>query len=243
MKTAKPLCISLLLYMSMTFAGNAEETYLKAHAAYQARDWPKALSLYESINPKGPAVWYNIGNCYFNQEKFPEAIVSWRRAQKNLSWTDYKKIEQYIQDSYNAMGVNYETDGITALKNFFAWSSSKISLLILQLLFLACWFFLLWLLPQLIAQKKYVQVIALCMITAATATLCYVRYHKQNYPYGIVIKKTISVYAGPGRDYAPLATAQTLDIMRLQLQRDNWLKVYARQFGYGWVHADDLALI
>ena len=49
---------------------------------------------------------------------------------------------------------------------------------------------------------------ALLLITISAAVFCYVRNFKQVHPWTIVTKKTISVYAGPGRDYAPLATAQ-----------------------------------
>ena len=107
MKLLTGVFILSLLSFQMVFAGNAEEAYLKAQAAYQSGDIAKALSLYQSINPKGPAIWYNIGNCYFHQENFPEAIVAWRRAQKNLSWSDYKTTEQYIEQSYNALGIEY----------------------------------------------------------------------------------------------------------------------------------------
>lgn len=238
------LLICLLISCSKhVVAGNLEEIYLKAHAAYQAGDSAKALSLYQSIEPKGPAIWYNMGNCYFNQQQYADAIVAWRRAQKNLPWSDYKKLEQYIGDSYNALGVAYSTSGLTNLINFFLWLIYTVSLFIWQLLFLVLWIFLLWLLPRFIVQKRYLKLIGFCLITLAAGGICFARYYNQRYPYGIVTKKTISVYAGPGRDYASLATAHALDVMRSKDERDGWLKVHSSLFGYGWVQKEDLALI
>ena len=242
MKSIKSI-LTLILFVPMIFAGTTEETYLKAHAIYNAGDSTKALSLYQSIEPKGPGVWYNIGNCYFCQEKFPEAIVAWRRAQKGISWSDYKITEQYIAGAYNRLGIDYSTSGIKVLYSFLFWLMSHISLLIWQLLFLICWFFCLLLFHRLLSQKKYFKLALLSLLACAVAIICYARYYNQTYPLGIVTKKSISVYAGPGRDYAPLATAQMLEMMRLKLQRDGWLKVYVHQFGYGWVHAGDLELI
>lgn len=70
-----------------------------------------------------------------------------------------------------------------------------------------------------------------------------VNYRFQEYPYGIVTKKVISVYAGPGRDYACLTEAKVLDEVRIYQKRDGWLKVHIDQCGYGWVEATDLAEI
>lgn len=244
--TMKPLIALLSILICSTqiiIAGNLEEKYLKASALYQAGDYLKALSAYESLDPKGPAVWYNIGNCYFSLEKFPESIVAWRRAQKNVSWADYKTLEHYIKGAYTALAKEYSIGCIATLKAFFSWLILRISLFIWQIFFLICWFLSLWLLPSSVAQKKYLLSASLFLITATAASICYMHYYKQKYPYGLVTKKSISVYAGPGQDYAPLTTAQTLDMMHIYTERNGWLKVYGRQFGHGWVRQEDLAKI
>ena len=69
------------------------------------------------------------------------------------------------------------------------------------------------------------------------------KYRDQEYPYGIVTKNSISVYAGPGSDYARLTEAKMLDKVRVYQRRDGWLKVHIDQFGYGWIKFADLAML
>jgi uncharacterized protein YgiM (DUF1202 family) len=62
-------------------------------------------------------------------------------------------------------------------------------------------------------------------------------------PYCDSYKNSISVYAGPGYDYAPLTEAKMMDFVRIVEQRDKWYKVYVRRCGYGWVDGTEISVI
>jgi tetratricopeptide (TPR) repeat protein len=74
-----------MVHVVRVVAGNVQEVFLKGNVAYLAGNIDGALKLYQTIDPKGPAVWYNLGNCYYRIGNYPEAIVAWRRAQKDAS--------------------------------------------------------------------------------------------------------------------------------------------------------------
>lgn len=224
-------------------AGTMQEAFLKGNAAYLSGDINEALNHYKSIEPKGPAVVYNMGNCYYRLNNYPEAIVQWRRAQKDASWQDFDKLEGYISQAYQVVGVDHETSIFTRIQTWVARCGSLCSLFILQILFLCCLFTLFVALPTLLKQARYYTMIILIVSTFCVIFIGVVTYRNQEYPYGIVTKNSISVYAGPGVDYARLTEAKMLDTVRVYQRRDGWLKVRVDQFGYGWIQETDLAVI
>lgn len=232
-----------MLYTGWLVSGTMQEAFLQANAAYNAGKVQDALKLYQSINPKGPAVFYNMGNCYFKLGNYPDAIVHWRRAQKNVSSRDISTLEQYIIQAYQAQDAPYKQSLATRFHIWIIRCGSLCSLFMLQLIFLCCLWALFILGATLIKQSRYVVLILLSVSTVAVACVGVFNYRFQEYPYGIVTKNVISVYAGPGRDYARLTEAKVLDEVRIYQKRDGWLKVRIDQCGYGWVEATDLAEI
>ena len=224
-------------------AGTMQEAFLKGNAAYLVGNSADALKLYQSIEPKGPAVWYNMGNCYYRMAQYPEAIIHWRYAQKDVSWRDWTTLESRIVQSYEALGMVREQSFVSRMHTWVMRVMSLFSLLILQLIFLLCWLMLLFILPRLLLQSRYYMIILLSMASIFFGVLCFLKYRDQEYPYGIVTKNSISVYAGPGSDYARLTEAKMLDKVRVYQHRDGWLKVQVDQLGYGWIQDADLAMI
>lgn len=225
------------------FAGTMQEAFLKGNASYAVGNINDAIKLYQSIEPKGPAVWYNMGNCYYRIGNYPEAIVHWRRAQKDASWSDVATLESYVAQSYQALGMVYERSVITFIDTWLMRCGSLCSMLFLQLLFLCCLCALFLSAPFLLKQSRYYMMTMLSLCTLCVFFIGIYKYRNQEYPYGIVTKNAISVYAGPGVDYARLTEVKMLDTVRIYQKRDGWLKVRVDQFGYGWIHDADLAKI
>jgi tetratricopeptide (TPR) repeat protein len=243
MKNQLFLMGTLLFYTGWLVAGNMQEAFLQANIAYNAGKVQAALKLYKSIEPKGSAVFYNMGNCYFKLGSYPKAIVYWRRAQKNASSRDISTLEQYIIRAYQAQNATYKQSWGARFHMSIIRCGSMCSLFILQIIFLCCLWALFILGPTLIKQSRYIVLILLSASTVAVACVGVFNYRFQEYPYGIVTKNVISVYAGPGRDYARLMEARALDEVRIYQKRDGWLKVRIDQCGYGWVEKTDLAEI
>ena len=133
------LFICMIVHTLSVIAGTMQETFLKGNAAYLAGKMDEALKLYQSMEPKGPAVAYNMGNCYFRIGKYPEAIVQWRRAQKDASWRDFAVLDSYIAQSYDALGIVRDQSFMTRMQTWLARPLALFSIFVLQLLFLFCW--------------------------------------------------------------------------------------------------------
>jgi tetratricopeptide (TPR) repeat protein len=233
----------LSVYTGVSIAGTVQETFLQANAAYMAGKVQDALKLYQSLEPKGPAVWYNMGNCYYKIGNYPEAIVHWRRAQKHVGWQDVSTLEQCIVQAYQAQGLAYHCPLSLRIHTAIIRCGSLCSLFMLQIIFLCCLWALLLLGLAWFKQSRYFLLIMMSGCTFFVACVNIVAYRFQEYPFGIVTKKVISVYAGPGKDYACLTEAKVLDVVRVYQKRGDWLKVQIDQCGYGWIQAADLVVI
>lgn len=242
MKKQMLICI-LIFSAGWLIAGTMQESFLKANAAYNAGKVQDALTLYKSIEPKGQAVWHNMGNCYFKLGNYADAIVQWRRAQKYASWREVAILEQYIIQAYRAQGASYDQSWQTRMHALIIRGGALCSLFMLQLIFLC----LVWILflcgPGWFKKSRYALFVLLSVSTLLIGVVGIVNYRVQEYPYGLVTKNVISVYAGPGRDFALLAEAKMLDTMRVYQKRDGWLKVRLDRSGYGWIAEADLEVL
>ena len=88
--------IFLFFICANLYSSMEHEEFLRANSLYQQKKYREALKSYELIKKKGPATWYNMGNCYFRIEDYSHAIVCWRRAQKYVSCKKFDQIEQRI---------------------------------------------------------------------------------------------------------------------------------------------------
>ena len=237
------ICTFMMLHTLIMVAGNVQESFLKGNAAYLAGTIDAALKLYQSMESKGPAVFYNIGNCYYRMGNYPEAIVHWRRAQKNVSWSEFTTLETYIAQAYEALGMAHDLSFMSRMQTWVSRVVSLFLLVVLQLLFLFCFIALLLLVPRIHGHRRYYIMVVLSILAIFSGIACINKYRDQQYPYGIVTKNSISVYAGPGSDYARLTEAKMLDRVRVYQSRDGWLKVHVDQFGYGWIQNADLAML
>lgn len=238
----KNIILFVMLCSLYVSAGTIQEKFLQANAAYQEGRVRQALALYDSIEPKGTAVYYNMGNCYFRLGDYPSAVLFWMRAQKNASWRDFSTLENEIDYAYTLLSIPRENSFVSRIALFVMRVSSLCSFLVLQMLFLMCWITLCWYLPSLYTRKRYW---LLCVWFIGVVCLVLVMYakHFSRIPYAIVTKNSISVYAGPGHDYAPLTEAKMMDLVRIVEQRDKWYKVYVRRCGYGWVDGTEISVI
>lgn len=243
-----PILYTIIFMGIPTFlsAGSLQEAFLKAHKMYNKGDYAQALTLYESIEPKGTAVWYNMGNCCYSLEKYPEAIAHWMRAQKQSTWKDFSTLDEYINRAYEKSSMARDVSFLARLHRILLWGTRKISPLGWQILFLLmwfiCWGLLISMLSTMFSGKNYLIIIGFGLLMAGLIVGFLYAYRVHEYPQAIVTKNSISVYAGPGQDYSTVAQAQLLDMMRIYEQRDGWLKVY-RQREYGWVKIEDLAIL
>lgn len=82
------LALSGILFIygkSPVQANNFQELVLKANKAYSTGDFTKAAELYKSVVDAGyesADLYYNLGNAFFKQQDYPNAILFYERARK-----------------------------------------------------------------------------------------------------------------------------------------------------------------
>ncbi len=60
------------------------ELFQKGNAAYQSKDYQKAIGYYESASKEGSSssLEFNLGNAYFKEKQFAKSILHYERAQR-----------------------------------------------------------------------------------------------------------------------------------------------------------------
>src|ERR1700722_3305000 len=81
-------CFNIIIFGN----GNNQEIFLRAHKLYEQKEIEQAYALYQSIENKGSAVWYNMGNCNYKLGKFLEAYACWHQAKKNATAKEFQDI-------------------------------------------------------------------------------------------------------------------------------------------------------
>ena len=80
---------------------NNEELFLQANQQYDAGNYAQAIEIYESIAPHGRGVDYNLGNCWYQQGEYAQAIACWLRAQRGASRNEQASIAHNIACAYS----------------------------------------------------------------------------------------------------------------------------------------------
>ena len=114
----KLVTLTLFMVFSLGFMSAAERNMLEeADSAYQAKNFRKALSLYENaLDKKGASteLYYNIGNAHYRLGNVGKAILSYERALKvNPANKDARTNLEYVRSNLKGL----PEDGSSFLSN------------------------------------------------------------------------------------------------------------------------------
>ncbi len=226
------------------FGARAVDAKLQeAHEKYRAGDWKSAMNLYQDVEPKNSAVWYNMGNCHYYQREFADAVVCWKRAYQGAT------ISECVDCSCNIDCVRKKI-GSRAPHSMGEQMSEAVVLyapgtLIVQLIFILCWYALLYILIYGRMRRTRLFYSALAMLISIVLLLgitLLVQYRNSRYPTGIVVCKQASVYAGPHDQYHVVGVLQEIDDVAIYDKRPGFYKVGTRTV-HGWVPADAVHIL
>ena len=100
----------LLFHFSFATANNLKEQLKEANTQYEAGKYAEAAVLYEDIlenNYESTAVYFNLGNAYYQQQKTAEAMLNFERA-KRLSPND-SEIEHNLSMTKELISIKIES--------------------------------------------------------------------------------------------------------------------------------------
>jgi len=223
---------------SFSFARNKEEAFLQANRCYQEKKYDNALDLYDSIEKKGTATWYNMGNCAYKLNKHVDAFVFWRRARRGANKKELDDIRTNIAVVHEFLGKTEEPSWFEKfVENLF----DRFSLFAFQFLFLFSWLFLfasIWFFRS----KKIIFLVLFLPLNLVLGVMLFMKNKTIVYPCAVVKKPATTLLAGPDKDYHVLGKLSVTDEVSVLETRKEWCKVKAGSLA-GWTLADKLEVV
>lgn len=237
----KTIIIFLNLVAVCSYA-NQEEYFLQGNKYYQEHAFKEALEAYQKIEHKGPAVLFNMGNCYYKLSDEYKAIAYWLRADKQGAWNIHKKVDQNCELAYKKLGKEYSKSLVNVWARWLVRTMGILPLLWWQLLFLCLWIFAIISIVNSSARRRWWRVSCMCFLVCSIMICFVIRYKSSSSVYALIIEKDVAVRTGPSDDYGAVATAQCLDEVDIIEKHDDWLKVHDKILS-GWIRANNVAII
>lgn len=236
------LCLLGLLF-STNLIANLEEKFLQANQFYQAGDFVKAQEIYESIDfpqGRGAVVWYNLGNCYFQQTKLTLAIEAWLQAGKIGNWQIASNCLANILVTQAYLDIKQEANYLPSfwfrsLILYDNFLSLQLLLLLVLVLLFAC--LIRW--PNYFKLFWSLVILFVCLIIYI-AILC----AKENNLSYAVVQNNSKLVAGPGRQYHDLGSVKSGTIFKMVQELTDWCQIQdERGLQNGWLLKQDLRIV
>ncbi len=238
----KKIIVLVITMFVLCAHANQEEFFLQGNKYYSEKAFECALDSYQKIEQKGPAVLFNMGNCYFGIGDEQQAIAHWLQADNQGPWNIHKKVDQNCTIAFKKLGKEYEASALHSIYNSFVRTLCIFPLLWWQLLFLCVWIFSIIAIVNATFNRQW-GLIIFYLFFVCSITICFViRYKSTSCTYVLVIGKDATVRTGPADNYGIIATANCLDTMSIVGRHENWLKVH-NKVCTGWICAKDVAII
>ena len=257
MKTIKYLrCIGVVLIMQLITIGmyaNPLDTELNdAAKAYDAENYSLAIELYEGIlqkNGDSQAVYYNLGNAYFKENKIAESILNYERAllidpsdedtQFNLEIVKQKTVDKI--EAIDVFFVNKYLQGIQNSLSVNTWGILGVSSFIIFIICLVMFFF-----GRHIRIKKigfYTALFAI-VITIISNVFAYNQLDEQvSRDKAIVFTPTISIKGSPDKSGTDLFVLHEGTKVMVVSKLGNWSEIEVADGNKGWIESKNIRTI
>jgi hypothetical protein len=221
----KYIIVSLILFHSMRCYTNNQELFFQANQAYLSGDHQAAIELYESMGNKGPAVWYNMGNCYFALQDRLQAQIFWSKAYA----CGNHSIMKLAQFNLEQLAQSSESQSIS---DWLYDMSAQYSLMFWQLLFIIVWMALIYALC--IMRRLLLSSIPVVLVLVFSVILM-VKYTVATRDIGIICRES-PVYIGPNEHLHQRSTISAGCQVAVVQALDSWYKIQHGSL-VGWIPA------
>lgn len=224
-----------------------QELFIDGNSHFLSGRFGLARESYLKINEKSLVVWQNLGNCFFNEKNYAQALVCWKRAEYGASWKQLSDIFDSEKKALVALHLPLPTLLHDTLKKIvilipklFIQVLLFLMLIMLLFFFYSCWS---WSSLYIVISYNY-KVAWILMLGIIGCSLLWFgkeRVFKQG--IAIVVKEKVIAYAGPEKSFHPLfqlplgATVQVVSNILKEdqnLQDQNMHKIYYNRH-YGWI--------
>jgi tetratricopeptide (TPR) repeat protein len=236
--------------VSSAQALNADSVFVAAGENYEKQLYPEALADYISLEDAGvasAAVYYNIGNCYFELGELGYAILYYLRAQKldpgdedianNLAFA-----RQYMSTTLEGVEINPVTEFFDGLVqpfrlNTMAWIASVLFILLILFYTAVVYFGF----GGIVIRWSGYTIIVLLLMAAGLTTYKYrTDYLKQE---GVIVASEAKIYSGPDESHDLEFTGSFGLVFEVERREDNYYLVMFENKRKGWINKDLVELI
>lgn len=203
------------------------DIFAKAITAYQSGHYEQATSLWLEINRKVPAVWLNAGASAYHSGKKIDALVYWLRAASLARGSERRTSLELANKVGHELGIatSYLSSPLDTLHR-------RMPLLGLQLLAILLLIWLVVHMSMAFARRWHI-LIALILVASIITYGLYRTYYELWYPYAVVVKEQVKLYAGPDEQFEALGTLPLGSIIIILERAQGWYKVRYKQ-QHGW---------
>lgn len=203
--------------------------------AYREGDFKNALALFDSIEPKTPLVFYNMGNTVYQQGNDLEALLYWERSKKAALGSLYSACVYNIKQIRNKMGIaNHKTWGDFDL----TWMS-YISTGVWQLFFLIMWY--ISVVSMIMAQRRRIR-IGFTITSGMLGVLLVALWMISSETTALVISNDADLYVGPNKTFHSLEKIPYAAYISVMDTKESWYKV-CYNTRTGWILMENVELI
>ncbi|HEY6160147.1 MAG TPA: tetratricopeptide repeat protein [Bacteroidia bacterium] len=224
----------------------------KANEYYHAKDYQHAIQLYKRILETGvesPALYFNLGNCYFKSDSIARAILYYEKAKK-LAPSDediqfnLKIAGQRVTDRIEAPSSLFFTawwENIKMSKTIDQWGWLCVSCILLTFMsFATFWVFS----ASTIKKYGFWGGLFFLLLTIFTFTLAEIRYSESvSSSEAIIMVDAISVKSSPeekGKEIFILHSGCKLQVINTNGQ---WSEIRLANNNVGWVPTSSIEFI
>jgi hypothetical protein len=228
------IALVLVCLATMAYATD-QELFLSAQQLYAQKKYDAAVAAYHTMKVKGPAVWYNLGNCQYHLGQYEQARLYWQVAQCGALACVRKDV---AHNTHVLAQKGYEMP--FSLSEYIAYYSAQIPTLVWQLMVLFAWCMLAYLLYT-SAKKRVLLMILVCLMMIGCVVLG-VRYQESHRLLACVSSPGVTLFSGPDERYHRVGTLDAITTVVVDEVKDTWCKVCYKNL-LGWVPIAKIELI
>ena len=233
--------------------GGQQDKLQQAATLYAAEKYDEAASLYEKVLAEdgiAPEVYYNLGNCYYKQDRIALSVLNYERALRlNPSDSDVKanlalargKTQDKVTPASELFFVSWWKQ-LAGMMSMSAWMTVALIAFILMLTGILVYAFL----SDIRLRKIGAYTAIVCLLLTVLANLCALTQHfiVINHSYAIIMTPAVTVKSSPANTSTDLFIVH--EGSKVEILDDTmagWREVKLEEGKQGWIEQDVIAEI
>lgn len=215
--------------------------FLRAKELFSQEHYQDAFNVFQRIENKSFAVFYNMGLCCLRQNKKAEALLAFKRAEKKaLSYQEHTLVQSVTDFAHGKESEDiswYDQIAVFCKKSILSTPILLFQLLILfGLIFLMVSWYRRW-------YEKYK--VSSCIALASWFLLYFMYCYKVDEitkQYAVVIKETTPIYSGPDSSFHKQFDLEQSQLVDIMAELNGFLKIKVDNH-VGWIDSQSVELV